>query len=206
MAVAGKAATCTETGLTEGVKCSVCNTVTVAQEVIPAKGHTFGDWIVVTAPTTEAEGLEKRVCACGEEETRVIAKLPVVPEVVDKTAAQKYFDECEVYYVEADYTEESWAAYELAMAALEEALAEEDVTADELQAAVDAVEAAAKTLVKAEVPVDPENPDDPEKPETDDKEEDKSPVTGDTAIVLPMIVLMAACAAIVAVLRKRLVK
>ena len=210
--VAGKEATCTETGLTEGTKCSVCNTVIVAQEVIPAKGHTFGDWTVVTAPTTEAEGLEKRVCACGEEETRVITKLPAVPEVVDKTAAQKYFDECEVYYVEADYTEESWAAYELAMAALEEALAEEDVTADELQAAVDAVEAATEALVKAEVPVDPENPDDtdkpadPEKQETDDKEEDKSPVTGDTAIVLPMIVLMAACAAIVAILRKRLVK
>ncbi len=208
--VAGKEATCTETGLTEGKKCSVCDTVTVAQETIPAKGHTFGEWTVVTAPTTESEGLEKRVCACGEEETRAIEKLPTVPEVVDKTEAQKYFDECEAYYVETDYTEESWAAYELAMAALEDALADEDVTAKELQDAVDAVEAAAKALVKEEAP---EQPVDPEKPGTDDednkdedKEEDKSPATGDNAMVLPMAVLMMACAVIAAILKKRFVR
>ena len=35
-------ATCTETGLTEGKHCSVCNTVLVAQDVVPAKGHTPG--------------------------------------------------------------------------------------------------------------------------------------------------------------------
>ncbi len=34
-----KDATCTETGLTEGSHCSVCNTVLVAQNVIPNKGH-----------------------------------------------------------------------------------------------------------------------------------------------------------------------
>lgn len=39
--VAGKAATCTEAGLTDGKKCSACGVVTVKQEVIPAKGHTF---------------------------------------------------------------------------------------------------------------------------------------------------------------------
>lgn len=32
--------TCTETGLTEGSHCSVCNEVLVAQEEVPAKGHT----------------------------------------------------------------------------------------------------------------------------------------------------------------------
>lgn len=37
----GKAATCTETGLTDGVKCSVCGTVLVSQEVIPATGHRY---------------------------------------------------------------------------------------------------------------------------------------------------------------------
>ena len=37
----GKAATCTETGLTDGVKCSVCGTVLVAQQEIPATGHTY---------------------------------------------------------------------------------------------------------------------------------------------------------------------
>ena len=37
---AAVAATCTETGLTEGKHCSVCNEVLVAQEVVKAKGHT----------------------------------------------------------------------------------------------------------------------------------------------------------------------
>ena len=39
--IPGKAATCTETGLTEGKKCSVCGVILVAQEVIPALGHDF---------------------------------------------------------------------------------------------------------------------------------------------------------------------
>ena len=37
--VPGKAATCTETGLTDGVECATCGTVIVEQEVIPALGH-----------------------------------------------------------------------------------------------------------------------------------------------------------------------
>ena len=38
--VSGQAATCTETGLTDGVKCAKCNEILVAQQTIPAKGHT----------------------------------------------------------------------------------------------------------------------------------------------------------------------
>jgi len=41
--IPGKAATCTETGLTDGTKCSVCDKILVAQEVIPALGHDFYD-------------------------------------------------------------------------------------------------------------------------------------------------------------------
>ena len=37
------AATCTETGLTEGKKCSVCNEILVAQETVAALGHDFKD-------------------------------------------------------------------------------------------------------------------------------------------------------------------
>ena len=40
-----KAATCTESGLTEGKHCSVCNAVLEEQDVIPAKGHTYSaEW------------------------------------------------------------------------------------------------------------------------------------------------------------------
>ncbi|MBQ8356136.1 MAG: discoidin domain-containing protein, partial [Oscillospiraceae bacterium] len=39
--IPGKAPTCTETGLTEGKKCSVCGEITVAQEEIPALGHEY---------------------------------------------------------------------------------------------------------------------------------------------------------------------
>ena len=38
--VKGKEATCTESGLTDGKKCSVCGTVTVKQATVQAKGHT----------------------------------------------------------------------------------------------------------------------------------------------------------------------
>lgn len=38
--IKGKAATCTETGLTDGKKCTICNEIIVKQQVIPAKGHT----------------------------------------------------------------------------------------------------------------------------------------------------------------------
>ena len=37
------APTCTESGLTKGVKCSACGTVTTEQTVVPATGHTFID-------------------------------------------------------------------------------------------------------------------------------------------------------------------
>ena len=39
--IPGKEATCTETGLTEGVKCAVCGEILIEQEVVPALGH---DW------------------------------------------------------------------------------------------------------------------------------------------------------------------
>ncbi|MBQ7939135.1 MAG: hypothetical protein IJ281_02010 [Clostridia bacterium] len=58
--------TCTETGLTEGKKCSVCNEVLVAQQTIPAKGHT--EVIdAAKAPTCTETGLTegKHCSVCG---------------------------------------------------------------------------------------------------------------------------------------------
>ena len=205
--VGAKEATCTEAGYTGNTVCADCGVVVTQGTTIAAKGHTFGEWTVVTAPTTEAEGLEERVCACGEKEERAIAKLPAVPEVVDKTALEEYIEACVAYYDEADYTAESWAVYAAALADAKEVLADEDATKEDVVAAVAALEAAAEALA----PVEPEQPVEPEKPGTDDeednkdedKEEDKSPATGDTAQTMTfMMMLVVACAAVV-VLRKK---
>ena len=52
-------ATCTETGLTEGSHCDVCGTTLVAQEVVPAKGHT---------PGADATCTDAQTCTvCGTE-------------------------------------------------------------------------------------------------------------------------------------------
>jgi hypothetical protein len=76
------AATCTETGLTEGKKCSVCGEILVAQEEIAAKGHSFGEWSVTKEPTRKEAGEETRSCACGETETREIPMIKGVDPVV----------------------------------------------------------------------------------------------------------------------------
>ena len=86
------APTCTETGLTEGSHCSVCDEVLVAQEVVDALGHTFGEWIVDVEPTIEAAGSKHRECACGEIETETIPALDhthsYTPEVTTEAGCE----------------------------------------------------------------------------------------------------------------------
>ncbi len=65
--------TCTEDGLTEGSHCKNCNTVIVTQEKVPAKGHNFGEWMVVNEATCSSKGLESRKCSeCEITETNEI--------------------------------------------------------------------------------------------------------------------------------------
>ncbi len=74
--IPGKAATCTQTGLTDGSKCSVCGETLQEQKTIPALGHDFGEWTVTQEPTHSAEGKEQRICSrCGEKETQAIPVL-----------------------------------------------------------------------------------------------------------------------------------
>ena len=60
--IPGKAATCTETGLTDGSKCSVCGTILEEQAVIPVKEHTLAVAAVTTEPTAEADGKATLKC------------------------------------------------------------------------------------------------------------------------------------------------
>ncbi len=58
--------TCTETGLTSGVYCPLCGTVFQEQQVIPAKGHKYGDWL----QDPDNIDLIYRVCSvCDNKET-----------------------------------------------------------------------------------------------------------------------------------------
>jgi len=69
--VLGKAATCTETGLTDGVSCKTCGAVITAQEEIPALGHKMEETAAAVAPTCEVAGKTAVLtCAngCGKTE------------------------------------------------------------------------------------------------------------------------------------------
>lgn len=190
-----KDATCTEEGYTGDKVCTVCDKVVEKGETIAALGHELGEWTIVKEPTEKEEGLKERVCThegCTYRETEVIEKLPAAPDKIDKAEAQKYYDSCAAYYKEADYTADSWKVYADAMKGLKAALATEDISVDDLQAAVDAVADAADGLVKKQTVPPTEQPTqkpDAQQPDSTDKDS-KTPATGDpvsTTGVLAML-------------------
>ena len=68
VAVPAKAATCTETGLTEGSKCQRCGKTLTAQETIPALGH---DW------NTTSTGVDNCVNVSFRHENETITLCPI---------------------------------------------------------------------------------------------------------------------------------
>ena len=82
---------CESDGYSGDKYCSICGELIEKGSVITKAGHTFGSWQIVTEPTIDSEGLEKRVCSkCGAEETRAISKLePVQVTDVELDITQK---------------------------------------------------------------------------------------------------------------------
>lgn len=69
----GKAATCTTDGLTEGKHCSVCKTVLVPQEVIPASHNWEEDFTIDKEPSCTTEGRKSIHCKkCGETKDKQV--------------------------------------------------------------------------------------------------------------------------------------
>ena len=67
------AATCTKTGLTEGKHCSVCGTVTVAQNTVAKKSHSYTP-SVTKQPTCTSTGVITYKCSCGASYTYTVDK------------------------------------------------------------------------------------------------------------------------------------
>lgn len=66
--VLGKAATCTEAGLTDGKICPVCDVSIIEQKEIPALEHDESTWIIDKEATAEEAGKKHTVCLnCKEE-------------------------------------------------------------------------------------------------------------------------------------------
>ena len=97
--------TCTETGLTEGSHCSVCQAVIVAQNVVPALDH---DYVaVVTAPTCTTDGYTTHTCSrCNDSYTdsvvpsdinmhKLVSSKPAVPATCTDTGLS-YEVSCEI--------------------------------------------------------------------------------------------------------------
>lgn len=64
--IPGKEATCDSTGLSDGEKCSVCNTFIKKQEVIPKLECVESEWIYDDSTCTE-QGVRRKVCTICEK-------------------------------------------------------------------------------------------------------------------------------------------
>ena len=152
------------------------------------------------ADATQTEVDEACKALKAAQEALVEKEEPSIPENVDKDEAQKYYDDCLAYYEKDDYTADSWKVYAEAMDGLKAALADENISKEDLQAAVDAVAKAVEGLKKVEPTTQDQKPE--QKPQQ--KPDQKPAKTGDNmstgAIVGIVVVALLAIGAIVGVI------
>ncbi len=112
---AAVAPTCTETGLTEGSHCSVCNKVLVAQEVVAALGHDYDGGVITTPATCTEDGVKTYTCRndASHKYTEPIAKtghdwgewITVKEATIDEKGQEKRIcknDETHIEYRDTD--------------------------------------------------------------------------------------------------------
>ena len=88
-AIAGKDATCTEAGISDGKKCATCGEILVAQEEIPALGHTE-EILKGEAPTCTSTGLtEGKKCSVCYEVLVAQEEIPVAPHTEEAIAGRE---------------------------------------------------------------------------------------------------------------------
>lgn len=121
-----------------------------------------------------------------------------------KQEAKEYLYGCKASYTKDDFaSEEDWTAYQEALAELEALLANEELTTEQLQAAMDAVKALVETEEpeQPEQPADTDEPEDTEKPSASDKKDD-TVQTGDTTYVMMWVMIFAMAMAVVVMKKK----
>lgn len=76
-----KAATCEA----EGIRTYTCSCKDSYTEVIPATGHSYGEWVITKLATVSSTGERQRTCtSCGKVEKETIAKLSSDALIIDK--------------------------------------------------------------------------------------------------------------------------
>ena len=85
-------ASCVENGYTDSYFCIKCGKLITKPEVIPATGHSFGEWKITKAANCTEKGTEMRKCKlCGETEERIInaaGHKPIIDSAVEVTCTK----------------------------------------------------------------------------------------------------------------------
>ena len=104
-AVAGKDATCTESGLTEGSKCAVCGTVLTEQKPIAALGHSFTNYVYNNDAKAGVDGTETAKCdRCNATDTRTAAGTALPKVSFTDVPAGKYYTDAVSWAVANEIT------------------------------------------------------------------------------------------------------
>ena len=86
VSIPGRAATCAETGLTEGSKCSVCGEILKVQtETAKLTEHTWDNGVVTVSPTLKKKGIRTYTCTvCGTTRTEEISNKDLIDKAERK--------------------------------------------------------------------------------------------------------------------------